>query len=429
MKFRHTFVAIIGILLGAFSAIPSYIIALNGNSDFNSTMSVFTIHQLEPFLFLTDLLAIIIAVSIIVVINRSLKINAKKSLKEFENDNLREELEKVRGNLYEAIDEKKQIKDDFRKTTAKLRIRMEKLVASDLEKKPIVLYDIIDLDVLREIQNSVSFSLNVYSAVFDSTGEMITRPSGGQKACQIVQDTTTGKKECYWFQRNIVEKAFRHGKPVFKQCPLSGLVCGGVPIVIDDRHLATWMIGQAKVMPIDEEELARTAAKFDFRSREILESHKSIPKVAVVHFEAMLNMLWGFSKELSALAYGNIRLSQNSYKLKKAENESKMLWAALNLSNDAIIIYNHDKKIISANEVICNRLGYSRAKMHELRISDLVKSDKALRNLSSDGTSFLLKNNDNQMVEFSAVHKMIGNGNKEINCIIARPMTENTPAE
>ncbi|MFH2035875.1 MAG: PocR ligand-binding domain-containing protein [Candidatus Zixiibacteriota bacterium] len=424
MKLRRALIAVIGILMGVFFAIPAYVFAFSNSLELNGLFSIVAIHQYEPFLYITDIFSLIIAISVIANNNKNMKLAVNKSRNETENKSLREELEKVRYNLNEAIDEKRQIKDDFQRTTAKLRLRLKRMVSIDFQKKPVTLNDIIDLETFQELQDSVSGSLNVYSAVYDATGELITRPTGFQKACRLVQRSTLGEKECYWFQRNLVEKAFAHGKPVFKQCHLSGLVCGGVPIVINDRHLGTWMLGQAKVMPINEDELAHSAAKMGTRIMELLGAHKMIPKIPVAHFEAMLNMIWGFSRELSALAHGNIRLSQNSHKLKKAENESQMLWSALNLSSDAIIIYNHDGQILSANETVCNLLGYSRKQMHEFKIMDLVESEKVLKNLSQERSALNLKNSDGREVIFSAIHKASGYANQEINIIIASPETE-----
>ena len=161
--------------------------------------------------------------------------------------------------------------------------------------------DLFDMDEVQQLTDAISSAMEVGVIIVSPSGVPITKPSNFCNFCMnVVRKTEIGNKNCEYSDSVLGKKS---EKPIVSRCLSAGLVDAGVSIVIDGKHLASWMIGQVMIEgeEMTEEEQRARARLLGIDEEVFIESIREIPRKSREQFERILKMVHVLAMQLSQL--------------------------------------------------------------------------------------------------------------------------------
>lgn len=161
--------------------------------------------------------------------------------------------------------------------------------------------DLFDMEEVQRLTDALSMALEVGVVIVSPSGVPITKPSNFCNFCMnIVRKTEIGRKNCE-YSDSVLGK--RSDKPITSRCLSAGLVDAGVSIVIDGKHLASWIIGQVMIEgeEMAEEEQRERAKLLGIDEELFMESIKEIPRKTKEQHQRILDMVQVMAMQLSEL--------------------------------------------------------------------------------------------------------------------------------
>lgn len=181
--------------------------------------------------------------------------------------------------------------------------------------------DLFDLDEIQRLTDAISMALEVGIVIVSPTGVPITKPSNFCNFCMnVVRKTPIGSKNCE-YSDSVLGK--RSDKPIVSRCLSAGLMDAGVSIVINGKHLASWMIGQVMIEKeeMSEAEQRERARVLGIDEEVFVESIQVIPKKSREQFERILEMVHVLAMQLSELGLKNYQQKEElAYRVKLEED-------------------------------------------------------------------------------------------------------------
>lgn len=181
--------------------------------------------------------------------------------------------------------------------------------------------DLFDLDEVQQLTDAISSALEVGIVIVSPSGVPITKPSNFCNFCMnVVRKTEIGNKNCE-YSDSVLGK--RSEKPIVSRCLSAGLVDAGVSIIIDGKHLASWMIGQVMIEgeEMTEEEQRARARLLGIDEEFFIESIKEIPRKSREQFERILKMVHVLAMQLSQLGLKSyMQKEELAYRIKLEED-------------------------------------------------------------------------------------------------------------
>ena len=120
-----------------------------------------------------------------------------------------------------------------------------------MPKKTLKLTDFVDLDALREIQESFSAVSNTAVSFRDSKGQLVIEPSRPGNFCQLIQSSKSGSTACAASNRAAAKTAGL-GAAQARKCH-AGLYQYAAPIVVDGQRLGTITMGDRPKKKLSKE--------------------------------------------------------------------------------------------------------------------------------------------------------------------------------
>jgi ligand-binding sensor protein len=303
-----------------------------------------------------------------------------------ELDKSRNRLDVVHRRLEEALSEKDQVKEQLLKTTTRMRLQLSRLLASGrIRQHALSLGDCIDPAKLEQLQDTFSEALNIASMWLDPSGDPIFPSRKTPAVCQLIGSTALGRQECFWFHRDLGNNAFERRKPIYKRCTACGLLCGAAPLMVDDKHLGTWNIGQIGVMGAEDFDLAAASERFGLPLDSLQDAVHRADSTTLPNFELALGLAWEITEETSERCHATLLLSKNVADRRRAEKQLRLAWHALDHSGRAFVFVGSDRECLAANEQACNLLGYKHDALKGLKLEDLFDSADSEPVLSGHG--------------------------------------------
>lgn len=171
--------------------------------------------------------------------------------------------------------------------------------------KEIILTDIVSVTVLQSLQDSFAKANGVASTIVDLAGKNITEPSNHTKVCLLIRQTKKGLDNCMISGANLGTIAHETKKPYYAPCKSIGFMDAAAPILVDDVHVANWLIGQRCVADVDENRIISYAKEIGIDEQELLNAFREIDHIPEADFVEMLDFLSVMANQLSMLAYQN----------------------------------------------------------------------------------------------------------------------------
>ena len=183
------------------------------------------------------------------------------------------------------------------------------------------LADILDLDSLQKLQDAFAHANGIASTITDPQGNPLTRPSNHCPVCAMVRATAKGQDRCALSSRVLGQKSRQLMEPYFQPCLSMGFLDAIAPIVVRDRHLANWVMGQACVGSVDEARVADYAREIGADHQVMLAAFHNMPRMPQEEFERKLDFLWRMARQISQLGYNNLKFSRTLTQLKVSQWE------------------------------------------------------------------------------------------------------------
>jgi PAS domain S-box-containing protein len=212
--------------------------------------------------------------------------------------------------------------------------------------------DLFDLDEIQSLQDAFAKASRVASIITDTDGRPITKPSNFCRLCiDIIRKTEKGLNNCMYSDA-VLGKGNPHG-PTMQPCLSGGLWDGGASIMVGDKHVANWLIGQVRNDEQDVEGMLGYAREIGADEEDFLSALAEVNIMSTDQFKNVCQALFIMAKQLSTLAYQNVLQERTiderdviADALRESEEKSRLI-----LNSTAEAIYGLDPK---GNCIFCN---------------------------------------------------------------------------
>jgi PAS domain S-box-containing protein len=221
--------------------------------------------------------------------------------------------------------------------------------------------DILPVEELQELQDLFSNATGVASIITYPDGKPVTEPSNFCRLCRdLVRKTDKGMINC--FRSDAVLGSLNPDGPTVRPCLSAGLWDAGASIVVEGRHIASWLIGQVKNEELSEEEMMTYADEIGIDRNTYAQALKEVTVMSRKQFENVAKMLHASANHLSRMAYHNYQLQQTvlskskaEEQLRKSEDKYRRL---LDLNQSGVYRSTAKGKLLECNERFAHILGY-----------------------------------------------------------------------
>jgi len=247
--------------------------------------------------------------------------------------------------------------------------------------------DLFEISELQDLQDSFAEANNVAATMTDVSGNPITQTSSHTRTCSLIRSTEKGLENCIRSGKILGETALKSDKPIFDDCQSIGFVDAAAPIMIEDVHIANWIIGQNCIGDVDEARVITYAEEIGIDKDELLEAFHEIDPVPDEIFMKKVVFLWKIANQLSRLAFDRFLLNEAIQEIEK--NQIK-----LNEYKD------HLEKLVAE------------------RTAELVKANKKLETISTTDSLTKLKNRRFAIRQLHLHFKEAKKKNKPLSCLV-----------
>jgi len=220
-------------------------------------------------------------------------------------------------------------------------------ILEDADTDQFELTDIIDIEDLREINESFAASCKIASTLVDRDGNPITPPAHHSRVCRIIRSTPEGNARCLQSAESLGRKAVEHGRPYSGPCHAVGFIDACAPIVVQGKHLGNWLIGQASIGDVDEKRIADFAREIEADENDMLGAFREMANMPRDEFERKVDFLWLVTKQICDHAYEKLKLSRAVKLLHESQAELRRHQEGLE-----IIVQERTKQLKNAMEEI-----------------------------------------------------------------------------
>jgi PAS domain S-box-containing protein len=262
--------------------------------------------------------------------------------------------------------------------------------------------DIISTEELQKLQDLFADATGVASLITFPNGEPVTRPSNFCRLCHdYIRNSDKGRSNCFRSDKTL--GAPNPDGPTVRSCLSSGLWDAGASIVVDGKHLASWLAGQVRNDELDEAQILSYADEIGVDRNEYANALAEVPVMSREKFEKIARLLHEAANQMSRVAYSNYKLQQTiaekekaKLKLRKHEDKYRLFF---DINQSGMYRSTIDGKILECNERFAKILGYNSAdELMRLPAEALYKSEESR----------------NEFVKYLREHKALSNFEIEV---------------
>lgn len=226
------------------------------------------------------------------------------------------------------------------------------------------LADLIRMPLLGEVLTSFYEATGLPFAILDADNKVLAS-SGCQNICsKFHRASPQARSRCDESDRYILDHL--HQDSFVSYSCLNGLREYAVPIVVDDQHLATLIVGQLLNDPPEEERFRRQAQEFGFDEAAYLQALQEIPVIPQEKAELIMKYYVQLSRIIAAL--GSVLKRQTKAVTKSEQKFSKIF----NCIPDLVIISTlKTGRYVEVNDAFVEISGYKREEVLGRTIQEL----------------------------------------------------------
>lgn len=200
--------------------------------------------------------------------------------------------------------------------------------------------DLFPLEDIQRLQDLFANATGVASVITTPDGQPITRASNFCRLCRdIIRKTPAGLANCMRSDATLGDR--NPEGPTVCPCLSGGLWDAGASIVVGERHIANWLIGQVRDQTQTEDKMRAYARQIGADENELIVAFREVPSMPEAQFRRIAQMLFDLARILSDMAYQNVQQARFISERRKAEEQLRQseenLRATLNSIGDAVI--------------------------------------------------------------------------------------------
>lgn len=181
--------------------------------------------------------------------------------------------------------------------------------------------DLFDLTTIQRIQDEFSNATGVASLITLPDGTPITNPSNFTRLCQLFRNNKQGCANCE--KSDAVLGKLHEGGSVVQHCLSGGLWDAGASITIENRHVATWLVGQVRDESQNEDAMRAYARTIGADEEKVAAAFHEVPSMSLQKFTRVTDALFVFANQLSQIAYQNVQQARLISERNQAEKDIK----------------------------------------------------------------------------------------------------------
>ncbi|MBI9109217.1 MAG: transporter substrate-binding domain-containing protein [Spirochaetales bacterium] len=181
-----------------------------------------------------------------------------------------------------------------------------------------------DIKEIQRLQEDISKATGLSSAILSPDGDFLTKPSNLASVCfKHIRMTEKGYINCFRSEQDIISGS--SSGPYFKRCSGAGFWDAGVRITVAGRHIATWLLGQARDPSQTEADIRSYANQIGCDEDALVEDFLKLPVMTSQQIENIIIAIDTVAKQLSDKAYQNIQLAHFIREKSASEEEMRNL--------------------------------------------------------------------------------------------------------
>lgn len=185
--------------------------------------------------------------------------------------------------------------------------------------KSTTLLDLVDINFLQNLQDFFAKTMEVASLTVNDDGPL-TKPSNFTDFCfKYTRGSELGFNRCTDCDIKWGKIAAEKGDPIIYTCH-AGLTDFAVPIIVENKHIASILGGQILTEPPNEEHFRKVARELNINEDEYIAAVRKIKIVPPEKIKAAIDLLYHVANSISAVSYANLKLSKFglSYQIPKS---------------------------------------------------------------------------------------------------------------
>lgn len=183
------------------------------------------------------------------------------------------------------------------------------------------LLDLIALEDLQQLQDTLADINQVASVITEPEGNPLTMPSNEFEVCHLVRQSELGSHHCNAMDNTIQVAVQAQRQPVQQTCPVFGIQKAAIPIFIDGHHLANWWINQFHAPLPSREQLVAYAQRIGVDASGMIREFEKVSIGDSDGFRKIMDWTDRLAHRIAYMGYQNFALSRNLSKLQRIENE------------------------------------------------------------------------------------------------------------
>ena len=205
------------------------------------------------------------------------------------------------------------------------------------ERPHIRMTDIINLEYLEAIQNSLELMMGITIVILDFNGVPLSCPNNQHALCERLKQSEHGAGLCVETGEQLLEIGQKTRKPAILKCPNTGLRAAGVPIFFEEEFLGSWLIGQIRMKDVDPRQVEEAAEKAGISKAKVQDYLESLPVMDEAVLQNVLDLLTMYTRTLTDMVCIHTRLRTQSQELatmaRRLEDAQRGMKAFMDLTN------------------------------------------------------------------------------------------------
>ncbi len=185
----------------------------------------------------------------------------------------------------------------------------------------LTLLDLISLEELQQLQDTLADMHQVSSVITDAGGNLLTLPSNEIPVCRLIQRSAKGFKHCMDVARTMSGKIDTGSDQVCHTCDRLGILKAVVPITVNKIHLASWWVSQYCGDPPSYDQLREYAAEIGVAYEDLEKEIKLLPSGEEKTFSQIIEWIKALSHQFAKLVYEKHVLSHDLSRMNYMEHE------------------------------------------------------------------------------------------------------------
>jgi PAS domain S-box-containing protein len=215
------------------------------------------------------------------------------------------------------------------------------------------LTDLVSVEKLQQIQDAFAEANGVASTIVELNGTPITRPSNHTDVCKMIRATEKGMEKCKKSAEHLGIEVARIMKPFHKKCLSCGFSDAAAPILVNDHHIANWLIGQNHICDVDERQIREYSREIGADEEKMAAAFLNMNTISTDHFEKILECLWLIANEISNMGYLNLQQRRQTEELEKVQSQLEQHKLKLEQT-----VEERTKKLVEVNRELSSEIAH-----------------------------------------------------------------------